>query len=59
MALQVWRADGAIDTLHTSLFRALLTYRMEDPRSIGFLTHDKYASELEKLAGSLLAAAAP
>ena len=38
-ALEVWRSDGAIDTLHTSLFRELLTYMMEDPRSIGFCAH--------------------
>jgi phosphate transport system protein len=39
VALGVWRADGDIDTLFTSLFRELLTYMMEDPRSIGFCTH--------------------
>jgi phosphate transport system protein len=38
-ALQVWKSDSAIDTLHTSLFRELLTYMMEDPRSIGFCAH--------------------
>ena len=38
-ALEVWTADGAIDALCTSLFRELLTYMMEDPRSIGFCTH--------------------
>jgi phosphate transport system protein len=38
-ALAVWRADGAIDALYTSLFRELLTYMMEDPRNIGFCTH--------------------
>jgi phosphate transport system protein len=38
-ALAVWKADGAIDALFTSLFRELLTYMMEDPRSIGFCTH--------------------
>jgi phosphate uptake regulator len=25
VALEMWRSDGAIDTLRTSLFRALLT----------------------------------
>jgi phosphate transport system protein len=38
-ALAVWRNDGAIDALYTSLFRELLTYMMEDPRNIGFCTH--------------------
>ena len=37
-ALAVWRADGAIDSLFTSLFRELLTDMTEDPRSIGFCT---------------------
>jgi phosphate transport system protein len=38
-ALAVWRSDGAIDAMYTSLFRELLTYMMEDPRNIGFCTH--------------------
>lgn len=37
--LDVWRRDGAIDALYTSLFRELLTYMMEDPRNISFCTH--------------------
>jgi phosphate transport system protein len=49
-ALEVWRADGAIDTLHTSLFRELLTYMMEDPRSIGFCAHLLFcAKNLERI----------
>jgi phosphate transport system protein len=39
MALDVWRRDGAIDALYTSLFREFLTYMMEDPRNISFCTH--------------------
>jgi len=39
LALDVWRRDGAIDALYTSLFRELLTYMMEDPRNISFCTH--------------------
>jgi phosphate transport system protein len=39
MARTVWESDGEIDTLHTALFRELLTYMMEDPRSIGHCTH--------------------
>jgi len=49
-ALEVWEADGAIDALHTSLFRELLTYMMEDPRSIGFCTHLLFcAKNLERI----------
>jgi phosphate transport system protein len=38
-ALEVWNRDGEIDALYNSLFRELLTYMMEDPRSIGFCAH--------------------
>ncbi|WP_029351412.1 phosphate signaling complex protein PhoU [Bosea sp. 117] len=38
-ALEVWRRDGEIDILYTSLFRELLTYMMEDPRNISLCTH--------------------
>src|SRR5581483_5273973 len=49
-ALEVWRSDGDIDALHTSLFRELLTYMMEDPRSIGFCTHLLFcAKNLERI----------
>jgi phosphate transport system protein len=49
-ALVVWQADGAIDGLFTSLFRELLTYMMEDPRSIGFCTHLLFcAKNLERV----------
>lgn len=50
MALEVWRSDGVIDTLHTSLFRELLTYMMEDPRSIGVCAHLLFcAKNLERV----------
>jgi phosphate transport system protein len=50
VALEVWKADGAIDVLFTSLFRELLTYMMEDPRSIGFCTHLLFcAKNLERV----------
>jgi phosphate transport system protein len=39
LAVSVWTRDGAIDALNNSLFRELLTYMMEDPRSISFCTH--------------------
>ena len=35
----VWRQDGEIDETYNSLFRELLTYMMEDPRTIGHSTH--------------------
>jgi phosphate transport system protein len=38
-ALEVWRGDGQIDALYTSLFRELLTYMMEDPRNISYCVH--------------------
>jgi phosphate transport system protein len=38
-AKNVWRHDEEIDELYNSLFRELLTYMMEDPRTIGLCTH--------------------
>ncbi len=38
-AQAVWRQDGDIDEIYNSLFRELLTYMMEDPRTIGMCTH--------------------
>jgi phosphate transport system protein len=38
-ARSVWLADEELDELYTSLFRELLTYMMEDPRSITAGTH--------------------
>ena len=38
-ARSVWRHDEEIDELYNSLFRELLTYMMEDPRTIGLCTH--------------------
>jgi len=35
----VCNRDGEIDEIYNSLFRALLTYMMEDPRTIGLCTH--------------------
>jgi phosphate transport system protein len=35
----VWKNDNEIDELYNSLFRELLTYMMEDPRTIGLCTH--------------------
>ncbi|MBS7539667.1 phosphate signaling complex protein PhoU [Ancylobacter lacus] len=38
-AIAVWKRDGDVDVLYTSLFRELLTYMMEDPRNISLCTH--------------------
>jgi phosphate transport system protein len=39
VAAAVWARDGNIDALNNSLFRELLTYMMEDPRSISSCAH--------------------
>ena len=38
-AVDVWERDEEVDQLHTSLFRELLTYMMEDPRNISPCAH--------------------
>jgi phosphate transport system protein len=38
-ALEVWRSDEELDALYNSIFRELLTYMMEDPRTIGLSAH--------------------
>ncbi len=38
-AMAVWASDREVDEMYTSLFRELLTYMMEDPRSITPCTH--------------------
>lgn len=38
-AVEVWRNDEDIDEMYTALFRELLTYMMEDPRTIGLCAH--------------------
>jgi phosphate transport system protein len=49
-AIVVWRSDGEIDALHNSLFRELITYMMEDPRSIGASAHLLFcAKNLERI----------
>ncbi len=50
VAIDVWKRDGEIDALYTSLFRELLTYMMEDPRNIGFCTHMLFcAKNIERI----------
>lgn len=39
LALSVWRRDEELDAHYTSLFRELLTYMMEDPRTITPCAH--------------------
>lgn len=39
LAYEVWRRDQEVDELYNSMFRELLTYMMEDPRSITSCTH--------------------
>ena len=49
-ALQVWQADQAIDDLYNSIFRELVTYMMEDGRSITPCTHLLFiAKNLERI----------
>ena len=46
----VWRRDEEIDELYNSLFRELLTYMMEDPRTISLATHLLFvAKNLERV----------
>lgn len=38
-ALEVWKRDEEVDDMYTSIFRELITYMMEDPRTITACTH--------------------
>ena len=49
-AVQVWQSDQAIDDLYNSIFRELITYMMEDARSITPCTHLLFiAKNLERI----------
>jgi phosphate transport system protein len=49
-AMEVWRGDLAIDALHNSLFRELLTYMLENPRTITACTHMLFcAKNIERM----------
>ena len=49
-AVQVWQSDQAIDDLYNSIFRELVTYMMEDARSITPCTHLLFiAKNLERI----------
>ena len=50
-AQSVWRSDEEIDELYNSLFRELLTYMMEDPRTIGLCTHLLFVAKNIERAG--------
>jgi len=50
-AKTVWRHDEEIDELYNSLFRELLTYMMEDPRTIGLCTHLLFVAKNIERAG--------
>jgi phosphate transport system protein len=41
----VWHRDRNLDAIYTSIFRELLTYMMEDPRSITLCTHLLFAAK--------------
>ena len=50
LAEEVWRRDEELDECHNALFRELLTYMMEDPRTIGLCTHLLFgARNLERI----------
>ena len=49
-AIEVCNRDDEVDAMHTSLFRELLTYMMEDPRNITPCTHLLFcAKSLERV----------
>ena len=49
-AIQIWRADQAVDDIYTAIFRELITYMMEDPRNITPCTHLLFvAKNLERI----------
>ncbi len=49
-AVAVWNRDEEIDAMHSSLFRELVTYMMEDPRNITPSTHLLFiAKNLERI----------
>ncbi len=49
-AVAVWNRDEELDAMHSSLFRELVTYMMEDPRNITPSTHLLFiAKNLERI----------
>ncbi len=50
LARQIWLQDEEVDEAYSSLFRELLTYMMEDPRTIGLCAHLLFgARNLERI----------
>jgi phosphate transport system protein len=50
LAVSVWRRDVEIDETYNSLFRELITYMMEDPRTIGMCSQLMFvAKNLERI----------
>ena len=49
-ALQAWNSDAPIDEIYNAIFRELITYMMEDPRSISSCAHLLFiAKNLERI----------
>lgn len=49
-ALDVWQRDEEVDAVYSSMFRELVTYMMEDPRTIGLCAHMLFgARNLERI----------
>ena len=49
-AIHVWHRDEEVDDLYTGLFRELLTYMMEDPRTITACSHLMFmAKNIERI----------
>lgn len=49
-ALDVWQRDEEVDSVYSSMFRELVTYMMEDPRTIGLCAHMLFgARNLERI----------
>jgi len=49
-AIRVWNRDEEVDDMYTGLFRELITYMMEDPRTITACTHLMFmAKNIERI----------
>ena len=48
--IKIWKQDAEVDQMYASLIRELLTYMIEDPRSIGPCTHILFmAKNIERI----------
>lgn len=50
-AAEVWKRDTEVDEHYNAIFRVLLTYMMEDPRTIGECTHLLFMAKNMERAG--------